>query len=284
MPPHTTEPTEAALDALDAWLTTARDAADAAARVHAHHLGASQTGSVTTKGRSDFVSAVDLEAQAEIEALVRARHPDHALLAEEEGLGHDQDPGEGPLWVIDPLDGTTNFLHGHPFFASSVAVAVAGRVVAGAVTAAATGERWWARQGGGAWYQGPRAPAPVPLRVSTCGELAGALIGTGFPFKRLEALPPYLVQFDRVLRATSGIRRAGAAALDLCFVAAGRLDAFWELHLAPWDIAAGLILLEEAGGVAVRPDGRPLDLRPGAVVAANGRPLLDGLLGLVGGD
>ena len=262
---------------VEEWLKTARLAADAAAAVHAAHLGHSHHASTEAKGRSDFVSAVDLLAQETIVDLISRRHPAHVILGEEEGLGHDRLQSREPLWIVDPLDGTTNFLHGHPAFASSVAIAVEGVVQCGAVTAAATEERWWASAGGGSWFRGPGDDAPRPNRVSRTATLDEALVGTGFPFKALEMLPGYLSEFDAVLRRTSGVRRAGAAALDLCFLASGRLDAFWERHLAPWDIAAGLIVLAEAGGVYARPDGSPLDLRAGAVVAANSEVFLDEL-------
>lgn len=248
--------------------------------MHARHYGRSHRDHTATKGRGDFVSAVDLEAQREITDLILDRHPTHAVLAEEEGLGHGTDAA-GPLWIVDPLDGTTNFLHGHPYFAASVAVALDGKVRAGAVTATRTGERWWAWEGGGAWYLGPGDTAPVRLRTSAVEDFGEALIGTGFPFKRIEALPRYLRQFDLVLRGCAGIRRTGAAALDLCYLASGRLDGFWELHLAPWDIAAGLIILQEAGGVASRLDQAPVDLEPGALMAANGPAFLARLGDLV---
>jgi len=257
---------------LEEWLETARMAADAAAAVHLVHLGSSQRASIEKKGRSDFVSAVDLEAQRTIVEIIFSRHPTHSVLGEEERLGHDQLLSREPLWIVDPLDGTTNFLHGHPAFASSVAVAVDGSVMCGAVTAAATDERWWASAGGGSWFQGPRDDEPLSNRVSSTADFDEALVGTGFPFKALDVLPGYLREFDAVLRGSAGVRRAGAAALDLCFLASGRLDAFWERHLAPWDIAAGLIVLREAGGVDARPDGSPLSLEAGAVVAANGEP------------
>jgi myo-inositol-1(or 4)-monophosphatase len=137
---------------------------------------------------------------------------------------------------VDPLDGTANFLHGHPVHAASVGVAVDGVVAAGAVSCATTGERWWARRGQGAWKSGRR------IAVSDARCLEGGLIGTGFPFKVQHLIPAYLEELGHVLRAGAGVRRAGAAALDLCYVAEGRLDGFWESFLNPWDFAAGIVI------------------------------------------
>jgi myo-inositol-1(or 4)-monophosphatase len=244
-------------------LRTSLLAVDAAGAVHRRWLGRLEASSWGLKGHSDFVSDVDREAQDAVLAVLRNRHPEHAILAEEGPAGSGAEAARGPLWIVDPLDGTTNFLHGHPQYAASVAVWLDGAPLAGAVLATATGERWWAARGLGAYKNGLR------IRASEIRELSQALIGTGFPFKHLHLLPEYLGQFDRVLRATAGIRRCGAAALDLCYVASGLLDAFWELWLEPWDVAAGWIIVTEAGGVLSRPDGRPPDLNGGAVLAGN---------------
>jgi len=176
-----------------------------------------------------------------------------------------------PLWIVDPLDGTANFLHGHPHYCASVAVAVEGRPVAGAIVSGSTGERWWASEGKGAFKGGRR------IRVSNERPLAKSMVGTGFPFKLLEAMPRYLGQLDRVLRNASGVRRAGSAALDLCYLAQGSLDAFWEEILMPWDFAAGMVLVREAGGVLSGPDGSELDILPGPVRGANRPELLEEL-------
>jgi myo-inositol-1(or 4)-monophosphatase len=229
------------------------------------------------------VSEVDLASQRAALEVIQERHPDHAILAEEEGVPRFDLEAGSPLWIVDPLDGTTNFLHGHPAYAASVAVAVGGRVVAGAVAAQASGRCWWASAGNGAWLGGLDGEEPRRLSVSATREVRSSLIGTGFPFKRLDALPRYLAQFDRVLRGTAGIRRCGAAALDLCYVASGSLDAFWEIFLNPWDFAAGLVILAEAGGVATRMNGSPLDLEPGSVMAANSDSLLAALRQMVDG-
>jgi myo-inositol-1(or 4)-monophosphatase len=257
------------------FVNTALASAEAAAAVHRTHAGRVRTEDARDKSQSDFVSRVDMEAQAACLDRIRMDFPDHRILAEE-------DDGEGrsaegwdpriPVWVVDPLDGTTNFLHGHPAYASSVGVILGGEVVAGAVVSAASGERWWAGRGEGAFRNGEA------IRVSQTRRLDTALVGTGFPFKRHDLLPEYLEQFRRVLPATTGVRRCGAAALDLCFLAQGSLDAFWELWLAPWDVAGGLCVLAEAGGTARRIGGDPLDpLKAGTVLAANSSGLLEAL-------
>lgn len=261
-------------------LSTARAAAAAASRVHLAHLGRVGTDQADEKGQSDFVSRVDLEAQEAALGVIRDRFPEHRILAEEEdGRAGPSSWAEGraPIWIVDPLDGTTNFLHGHPAFAASVGVLVDGRPQAGAVVAAALGQGWWAARGEGAWRDGE------PLRVSSVRRLERALVGTGFPFKRLELMDDYVAQFARVLPRTSGIRRGGSAALDLCFLAQGSLDLFWEGFLSPWDVAGGAAILEEAGGVVRRPGGAPMDYGPegGAVLAGNSDGLVDALEALL---
>lgn len=275
---------------MDPLLRTALDAAEAAAAIHRKYAGRALLETATDKGTSDFVSAVDLEAQDAALSLISARFPGHRILAEEQNpTGHvasgeattgTRSDGNGePIWIVDPLDGTTNYLHGHPQYAASVAVAQNGEVLAGAVVAAATGERWWARKDGGSWKGG------TPVRVSRLRTLRRALVGTGFPFKALDVLPDYLRQFERVLRSTAGIRRGGSAALDLCSLASGATDAFWELHLSPWDVAAGIVILTEAGGVITRVDGSPVEVEAaGTILAANSAELLYALGALVGGE
>lgn len=267
---------------MNALLTTALEAAEAAAAVQrrAGAVGAPRTLDVVEKGRADYVSRADLEAQEAALTLIRARHPDHAVLAEEsdESVESRLANWDGrPLWIIDPLDGTTNFLHAHPFHCASVAVAVEGRPVAGAVVSGSSEDRWWAAEGEGAFKNAQ------PIRVSERTRWGDALVGTGFPFKRLELLPGYLTQLDRVLRTTAGVRRAGSAALDFCFLAQGSLDAFWEATLMPWDFAAGIVLVQEAGGVLCGADGGALRLAPGPVRGANGRGMLEELLATLAG-
>ena len=262
---------------LDLWLRTALDAADAAARVHTERVDGVGAGDGRLKGRADFVSDVDEEAQRVVVELIQERHPDHLILAEEDDAPPALPDDDTPIWVVDPLDGTTNFLHGHPAHAASVAVAVHGTPVAGAVVSGPSGERWWARSGGGAWKNGR------PVQVASNGDIERALIGTGFPFKQPADLPVFLEGLGRVLRAASGVRRAGAAAMDLAYVADGRFDAFWEYSLSPWDFAAGILLITEAGGCVERLPGGPVSLDPGSVIAASSPELLAELRALVTG-
>ncbi|MFQ5536807.1 MAG: inositol monophosphatase family protein [Gemmatimonadota bacterium] len=245
---------------------TALLAAEAAVAVHRRDWGKIVLEGASEKARADYVSRTDVDAQAAALSVIRNRHPGHAILAEEDEapLAERISGWDGsPLWVVDPLDGTANFLHGHPHYAASVAVAEEGRPLAGAVVCGSTGERWYAARGEGAFKGGRR------IRVSPPRPLRDALVGTGFPFKLLGVLPEYLGQLDRVLRNSSGVRRNGSAALDLCFLAQGSLDAFWEAILMPWDFAAGWLLVEEAGGVLTRPDGTSLALEEGPVTGAN---------------
>jgi myo-inositol-1(or 4)-monophosphatase len=265
------------LGAVDPLLLTALRAADAAAAVHLRWGRRIGIDDASLKGRGDFVSHVDLEAQDAALAVIRTAYPEHEVMAEEDGGG-----GSGrvtsrvPVWVVDPLDGTANFLHGHPMYASSVAVAVGGRPVAGAVSCPTTGERWWAIRGGGAFKNGR------PIRVSSVPTLEGSLVGTGFPFKVQHLIPDFVEQLASVLRAGAGVRRGGSAALDLCYLAEGRLDGFWELYLNPWDFAAGIVIVEEAGGVISNEELDELPLEPGAVLGANARPFLESLASTVG--
>jgi myo-inositol-1(or 4)-monophosphatase len=200
------------------------------------------------KAASDFVSEIDRDAEQALAEVIRGRHPDAVLLAEEFTPDAKRAPGGGRttdlMFVADPLDGTTNFLHGVPWYAVSVAALVDGEPVAGAVLNAATGELFTATAGGGARRAGQ------PIAVSTITDPARALIGTGFPFKGVALdVDRYLALLPAIMQSTAGIRRFGAAALDLADVAAGRYEAFFELALAPWDIAAGILIVREAGGV-----------------------------------
>jgi myo-inositol-1(or 4)-monophosphatase len=214
-----------------------------------------------SKGQSDFVSEVDKASEREITATIARRLPDASMLGEE--LTPTALAGKGIVVIADPLDGTTNFLHGYPEYSVSIAITRDGEVCAGTVLNVARDEEFTARRGAGAFMNGRR------IRVSSLREPPRALIGTGFPFKSLEKLPAYVEQFSLVMRGTAGIRRAGSAALDLSNVACGRFDAFWELTLAPWDVAAGLLMVREAGGIVTDLDGNPATVEAGAFVAGN---------------
>lgn len=194
---------------------------------------------VSEKSRNDFVSEVDRAAEQAVIAVIRKAYPDHGILAEESG----QHDGDEYTWVIDPLDGTTNFLHSFPQFAVSICCRHRGRAEAAVVLDPLRGELFSAARGDGAQLDGRR------LRVSARLGLDGALIGTGFPFRENKRwLKQYLAMLELVMDRTAGVRRPGAASLDLAYVAAGRLDGFWEVGLAPWDTAAGNMLISEAGG------------------------------------
>jgi len=194
---------------------------------------------IHTKDRNDFVTEVDQHAEREIIGTLRKAYPNHGILAEESGK-HDGDEFQ---WIIDPLDGTTNFLHGFPQFAVSIALRHRGRLEQAVVYNPLSQELFTASRGAGAQLNDRR------IRVSTRRSLEGALLGTGFPFKAQQYLDPYLDMFRALFPQSAGIRRAGSAALDLAFVAAGRLDGFWEIGLNIWDMAAGVLLIQEAGGL-----------------------------------
>lgn len=214
------------------------------------------------KSAADFVSVVDHAAERALEEVIRSRHPDATLVAEEFSPGGAI--GQGLVFVADPLDGTTNFLHGFPWYAVSIAAVVDGQIAAGAILNAATGELFTATAGGGARRAGQ------PIAVSNIAEPPRALIGTGFPFKPGNPhTQRYLDVLPHVMLETAGLRRAGAAALDLADVACGRFDAFWEMTLAPWDIAAGILIIREAGGVVTDLDGNPCPVAHTSVVAGN---------------
>jgi myo-inositol-1(or 4)-monophosphatase len=214
-----------------------------------------------SKGRFDFVSDVDRASEAALGEVIAQRHPDATLLAEEGSP--DAGATRGLVFVADPLDGTTNFLHGVPWYAVSIAALVDGVVAAGAVINVATGALFTATAGGGARHAG------APMHVSDISDPARALIATGFPFSREDEIARYLPMLPAVMRATSGIRRAGAAALDLADVACGRYDAFWELRLKPWDLAAGVLMIREAGGIVTTLDGAPCPIAETSCVAGN---------------
>ncbi len=287
-------------------LEAATEAARAAAEVHAE--ARPDRDAWTEKGRADFVTEVDREAERRVVGLLRGRFPDHAVLAEEDtqaegrtaedGAAGGARPADAPTgapgagsapvrWIVDPLDGTTNWLHGYPEYAVSIAAVDDRGLRLGVVLNSATGELFRGVRGGGARRDGE------PIRVSGVDDLRLVLAGTGFPFKKPGLMEAYLETLGRALRATSGVRRAGSAALDLCDLACGRLDAFFEYWLMPWDVAAGALILREAGGV-FRPlevpglrAGEPADpgapeLRPGGYVAANDR-ILEAWLGIVEG-
>lgn len=251
--PEDRTPNAASLD-LPALERTMRDAAVVAAAFIAGRAAERATITWESKGPTDFVSEVDLGAERRIRDALLSAYPDATFVGEE---SYDPAAGLGPAlgFVVDPLDGTTNFLHGFPWYAVSIAATWAGRPVAGVVHNVPTGEVFSATHGHGAFRRPREDAAPEPIAVSRISDPARALIGTGFPFKTPDELPVYAPQFAAVARSTAGMRRAGSAALDLCDVACGRFEAFWELSLSPWDFAAGLVIATEAGAVATTPSG-----------------------------
>jgi len=214
----------------------------------------------TVKGSRDFVTQVDRTAEEIVTQVLLAAEPGSRVVGEE--LSPDL-ASDGLVWVVDPLDGTTNFLHDFPSYAVSVAATVDGVLEAGVVIHVPRNEVFFASRGSGAW-QGERR-----LAVSTISDPSFSLIGTGFPFKDTGRLQEYLDQFARVAARTSGIRRPGSAALDLADVAAGRFDGFWEQYLSAWDIAAGILLVREAGGRVTDYAGRDLGIEHTELVAGN---------------
>jgi myo-inositol-1(or 4)-monophosphatase len=213
------------------------------------------------KGAIDLVTDVDRACEEAVLGILRARYPRHDFVTEETVL---ERTGASHLWFIDPLDGTTNFAHGYPFFCASVGLAIDGVRVAGAVFDPLRDELFTGERGGGAFLNGRR------LTVSTASELIDGLLVTGFPYDLHSDVEHRIRLFARFARKARGIRRDGAAALDLCYVATGRLDGFWEERLQPWDMMAGSLFVEEAGGKVSRFDGSPLGLRADEVLATNG--------------
>ncbi len=234
---------------------------------HQHHIVSHKTSDI------DLVTEADLASERLIVEAIREWFPDQTILSEE-GLGDLQKmAGQiDHLWIVDPLDGTVNYAHGYPVWGVSVALAKEGRVAMGVTYDPLRDEIFWAERGRGAWFNGQ------PMRVSGTVRLVDALVATGFAYKRAtladtsqgEVLGNNLAEFGAVMPRVQGVRRAGAAILDLAHVAAGRLDAYWEMHLQPWDWATGWLLVEEAGGTVTGMHGEPWSLDKKALVASNG--------------
>jgi myo-inositol-1(or 4)-monophosphatase len=214
---------------------------------------------VASKGRSDFVTEVDRAAEQAVIATLKHAYPDHAILAEESGADNPQG-GSDYTWIIDPLDGTTNFIHGMPQYAVSIALRHREHITQAVVYDPSRNDLFTATRGRGAFLNDRR------LRVSKRTQMSECLIGTGFPYRQMHRLDEYLSIFRRMIQETAGVRRPGAAALDLAYVAAGRYDGFWEFGLSPWDIAAGSLLVIEAGGLIADADGESDYLASGNVV------------------
>ena len=217
---------------------------------------------IRRKRQNDFVSEVDEAAEEAIISVLRDAYPDHGILAEESGR---TDTKSDYVWVIDPLDGTTNFLHGFPQYCVSIGLLHKGKPTQAVVYDTNRNELFTASKGVGAYLNDRR------IRASRADKLEDALVGTGFPFREVGHLDDYLRMFKNVTKGTSGIRRPGAAALDLAWVACGRIDAFWEIGLSPWDMAAGALLVREAGGLIGDLDGNEGFMDSGRVVATNSK-------------
>lgn len=220
---------------------------------------------VKNKAANDFVTEVDLAAERIIIDNLQKTYPDHGFLCEESGLIEGKGEGKDYLWIIDPLDGTTNFIHGLPHFAISIALQYKGQLEHAVIVDPMRQEEFTASRGRGAQLNGKR------IRVSSRKSLEGALLCTGFPFRQDQRayLDAYLEMFKKLTEETAGIRRAGSAALDLAYVAAGRYDGFWELGLHTWDVAAGALLVSEAGGLISDVSGGDKHLKNGNVVCGN---------------
>jgi myo-inositol-1(or 4)-monophosphatase len=242
-------------------LAAAQLAADRAAEFLRREEGRRGPKEWSEKGRADFVTEVDRESERIISETLLAAAPGSAVVGEEltpEAVAR------GLAWIVDPLDGTTNYLHRFPFYAVSIGAVMDGEPLAGVVHHVSLETRYHAVAGGGAFQNG------APIHVSQVAEGRQALIGTGFPYRYFaDELPRYQSQFAAVVENAGGLRRPGSAALDLCYVAAGGFDGFWELKLAPWDVAAGTLIVREAGGMVTGLDRDANVIRHGSIVAGN---------------
>lgn len=222
------------------FITIAVRAARIAGRTIVSALDRLDQVKVSAKGYHDFVTDIDKKAEQQIIEVIKRAYPHHAIIGEESGLSKGT---QDYCWIIDPIDGTTNFIHGIPHFAVSIAVKKGDSLIAGVIFDPVKNELFTAAKGEGARLDQHR------IRVSTTKKLPDALLATGFPFRHKELLPPFLKTFEALFPRCAGMRRAGSAALDLAYTAAGRLDGFWEAAIHLWDIAAGVLLIQEAGGV-----------------------------------
>ena len=252
------------------FLTTAIEAV-----VRAGDLQMAQFGGdfrIDKKGTIDLVTDVDVAVERMFRALIAERFPDHQVLAEEMGGAAGVQPG--PCWVFDPIDGTTNFAHGLPIFCSSLALEIDGVAEVAAIYDPNRKELFTAERGGGAFLNGK------PLRVSSATRLVDAMLVTGFPYDVHARVDEIVGLFAAFVGQVRAVRRLGSAAIDLCYVAAGRMDGFWESDLKPWDIAGGALIVAEAGGRITNMDGQPFTSRGGHVLATNGH-VHDAMLGVI---
>jgi len=244
-------------------LNIATQAARAAGGNILHHLDRIDQLNVEHKGKNDYVSEVDKEAENTIIQTIKKYYPEHDILAEESGITKQKQKPAEVRWIIDPLDGTTNFLHQFPQFCVSIAVEVKGKIQHAAIFDPVRDEMFTASRGSGAFLNNRR------LRVSQQKSLENALLATGFPYHDFSYIDAYMESLKSFMTSTAGIRRAGSAALDLAYVACGRVDGFWEFNLKPWDIAAGALIVQEAGGLSTDFNGGDNYLNSGNIIAAN---------------
>ena len=247
---------------MQATLNIAIEAAREAGKIIFRNMSRVHSLSIQTKEKNDFVSEVDLKAEQEIINVIHRVYPNHGILAEESGR-HDKGNNDEFQWIIDPLDGTTNFLRGFPHYSVSIALKHKDRLEVAVIYDPFKDELFCAGRGNGASLNDRK------IRVSKLTSFKGALLATGFPFRENQNIDSYLTSLKDLMLHTSGIRRAGSAALDLAYVAAGRVDGFWEYGLNTWDIAAGCLIVQEAGGLVGDPYGGHTQLETGNIVAAN---------------
>ena len=247
--------------ARSALLNVMVQAAMKAGRSLSRDFGEVQNLQVSMKGPSDFVTQADRKAEEIVYAELSKARPGYGFLMEERGAVEGDD--DQHRWLVDPLDGTTNFLHGLPIFSVSIALERQGQLVAGVIYNPGMDELYTAERGGGAFMNDRR------LRVSARGKLSDCVIGTGIPHLGRKRHGDYLIELRHVMGEVAGVRRLGSASLDLAYVAAGRMDGFWESALSPWDIAAGIVILREAGGFVSDSDGGQTMLESGSIVAGN---------------
>src|SRR5438045_7091193 len=220
---------------------------------------------VEKKGAIDLVTQIDREVETMFRGLVAARFPDHVVLAEEFAAGGDRHREAEYTWVFDPVDGTTNYAHGLPIYCSAASLEIDRQPVVAAIYDPTRRELFTAERGQGAWLNG------APLRVSPADSLIDSLLVTGFPYTVHKDSDELLALFGDFLKRARAVRRLGSAQLDLAYVAAGRFDGFWELHLQPWDMSAGALIVQEAGGTTTDGSGGAFNSRRGSIIASNGR-------------
>lgn len=253
------------------FLSVAREAALTGGRILLEHFG--KPLDVRKKGPVNLVTAADVAAEEAILSILRRSYPQHGFLLEESTVAFEE---REFVWVVDPLDGTTNFAHGYPVFCVSVGLCHQGRPVAGVVFDPLRQELFQAAEGQGASLNGR------PIRVSSTPGLNDSLLVTGFPYDLRETPGDMMALFTKFLQQTQAVRRDGSAALDICYVAAGRFDGFWEQRLWPWDTAAGSVLVREAGGAVTRFDGSPFSVFDREILVSNGR-IHDAMIGVIVG-